>query len=103
MRCLWALVVEAAAEGVTTLVLESRGAHNDVRDRREIELMRRVGVIGPHVRYQHRRGADEPGLWAADALAGWCGDDAVHAPTRVEHPSRSDLSVGGFREVRIAI
>ena len=66
--CLRRVVLEAAAEGCTRLVLESDPTQ-DARDRQTlIETTREIGRRG-NFEYQHLRAYDEPLLWASDAVA----------------------------------
>ena len=75
-RCLNAMAADLG--GVTELLLESRDAMNDVRDRRVIAGAVRRGLIAPGVEYGHRRPREEPLLWLADALAGAVLADGRH-------------------------
>lgn len=72
------LLVELAAVGVHTAVLESRGPA-DRSDRAHVDALRaQRAVLG--VRIDHRPGASEPLLWAADALCGAIGRDRRGEP-----------------------
>jgi hypothetical protein len=67
-QCLKALALDL--DGVTELLIESRESNNDAVDRRLIAHAVRRGDVTPTMDYGHRRPADEPLLWLADALAG---------------------------------
>lgn len=66
--CLERIAAWLADEGVGTLVIESRGAHNDREDRGVLIERSRSGHR--FERYGFARPADEPLLWIADVVAG---------------------------------
>lgn len=71
-RCLWGLMAALDERGVRTLVLEHRQQRLDTRDRREIENVKRAGLL-TEASYRHDRPMEEPLLWLPDALAGALG------------------------------
>lgn len=68
--CLTALVGDLKAEGISELVIETRGEVPDRRDRRTLLHARDVGIAADSLTYRHGRKLEEPLLWAADAIAG---------------------------------
>lgn len=66
--CLRHVVLDAATEGCTRLVLESDPTQ-DARDRQTIIEARRETGRSVAFEYQHLRAYDEPLLWASDAVA----------------------------------
>jgi hypothetical protein len=57
-------------EGVTDVVFESREAHNDRKDAKNIAQAKRAGRAPDVFRYSFMRPQGEPLLWIADAIAG---------------------------------
>jgi hypothetical protein len=68
--CLTALVGDLKAEGISELVIETRGEALDRRDRRTLLHAREVGIASGDLSYRHTGKREEPLLWAADAIAG---------------------------------
>ena len=68
--CLTALVGDLKAEGISELVIETRGEVPDRRDRRTLLHAREVGIASGDLSYRHVGKLEEPLLWAADAIAG---------------------------------
>jgi hypothetical protein len=68
--CLRALLWELWAADARALVIESRQARNDQKDRRTIVAAQKVGEASPDLRYSFRGPKDEPLLWLPDAIAG---------------------------------
>jgi hypothetical protein len=68
--CLTALVGDLKAEGISELVIETRGESLDRRDRRTLLHARDVGIAPHNLSYRHVGKLEEPLLWAADAIAG---------------------------------
>jgi hypothetical protein len=66
--CLTTLAGDVGREGVTELVLEHRDEAGDRLDRQTLVDARRGGIV--ELSYRFARAADEPLLWAADAVAG---------------------------------
>ena len=66
--CLRGIVAWLSGQGVSRLVIESRGEHNDRHDRRSIIECRRSGHVVET--YGFARPAEEPLLWIADIVAG---------------------------------
>jgi hypothetical protein len=96
VRCLWGLATELSASGASWAVIESRQPWNDLADRRDLESIRRAGLIGQEFRYRHLRSVDEPCLWAADVLAGLIGDRLVRASAIPGRPSRETFTIAGL-------
>jgi hypothetical protein len=68
--CLTMLVGDLRVEDVDELVVETRGEYLDRRDRRTLLHVREVGIAADSLTYRHAGKLEEPGLWAADAIAG---------------------------------
>jgi Protein of unknown function (DUF3800) len=68
--CLTALVGDLKAQGITELVIETRGEVPDRRDRRTLLHARDAGIAASDLNYRHVGKLEEPLLWAADAIAG---------------------------------
>jgi hypothetical protein len=68
--CLRGLVVELHGYGVDHLVMESRAGTLNTRDVQTVAGARYDLPKGASFRIDHRRGPDEPLLWAADVVAG---------------------------------
>ena len=64
------LLPELAALGVDHVVLESRGAKDDQRDRKMLDYLRQQSTIATALRIDHQVGRHEPLLWVPDALCG---------------------------------
>jgi hypothetical protein len=72
-RCLHALLWDLR-DGVSEVLIDTRGPHADRRDRRTLRQAQRTGAVPRHLRYDFRSPREEPLLWAADAIAGAVGD-----------------------------
>jgi hypothetical protein len=82
-NCLTVLVGDLRAESTNELVIETRSEPLDRRDRRTLLHARDVGIAADSLTYWHGRKLEEPGLWAADAVAGavatyLAGDDSQY-------------------------
>lgn len=69
-KCFEAFAPELAAAGCTTLILESRGATADRRDRDMLDALRAQRRIDTRLRLDHATGPSDPVLWIADAVCG---------------------------------
>jgi hypothetical protein len=69
-KCLTRLLWDLQVLGVTQLVIESRGAAADRKDRQTVLGAIKSGACSADLVYEHRRPVHDPGLWLADALAG---------------------------------
>lgn len=68
--CLNALVWDLWHEAVDSVVIESRGEHDDRRDRSTIMAAQKARRASPSVAYRFERPSVEPMLWWADVVAG---------------------------------
>ena len=68
--CLNALLWDLWADEVDSLVIESRGEHEDRRDRSTIVAAQKSKRAAPTVDYRFERPSNEPMLWWADLVAG---------------------------------
>jgi hypothetical protein len=71
--CLERALLELHGRGVRRLVLESRGNHDDLRDRSLIEALRSRKVLQQTPEMIHKPGKIEPLLWIPDAICGAVG------------------------------
>lgn len=69
-QCLERMLFELDQLEVATATFESRGTHDDRRDRDMLDVLRARKAITSDLRMDHRRGRDEAMLWAADAVCG---------------------------------
>jgi hypothetical protein len=68
--CLEKMLWDFRDEGVDMVVFESREAHNDKKDAKNIAHAQRAGRAPDDFRYSFMRPQGEPLLWIADAIAG---------------------------------
>lgn len=64
------LIHELVQRGVDNVTMESRGKADDARDRALLDSLRAKKLITAPLRMDHRRGAEDALLWAADAACG---------------------------------
>ncbi|UZN03461.1 hypothetical protein [Cellulomonas sp. S1-8] len=69
-KCFETFAPELVAAGCTHLVLESRGAMADRRDREMLDALRSRRHISSTLRLDHAPGPADPMLWIADAVCG---------------------------------
>ena len=96
-KCLERLLPLLAARGCSELILESRGAKDDARDRYLLDTLRRAHRLPHGLHLDHTPGPQDPALWAADALCGVIVCDRVQDPR--EHDYLAILSAGILVEV----
>ena len=75
------LLGELRSTGARELLIESRQAHNDERDRHVIAEAQRSGAAQEDLSYGHGDPRSEPLLWLADALAGAVAADLRRSTT----------------------
>lgn len=68
--CMTMLVGDLRVEDVDDLVIETRGEALDRHDRQTLLDARHAGIAADSLTYRHAGKLKEPGLWAADAIAG---------------------------------
>ena len=91
-RCLNAFIEDLPAIRASEVVIESRQALNDHRDRRVFQDAHLAGRLASRVHYGHQAPGAEPLLWLADALAG-----AVLADSRRQRRFIQSFPEGHFR------
>lgn len=85
-KCLQELLFRLEAEGVEHVLLESRNAIQDHRDRTVVDGFRARRIITAKLRVDHALPSVEPLLWISDIVAG-----AVSAAEADEHRYRARL------------
>jgi hypothetical protein len=83
-KCLELLLCEISGFGCDHLVLESRGATDDSRDRKMMEYMRRGKKLVSPLRLSHEPGPRDPMLWIPDILCGAIVQGRTGDPTYLE-------------------
>jgi hypothetical protein len=79
-KCLEHLLVTLEELGCAQLILESRGAKDDRRDREMVNYLRSARRVSSRLRLDHVPGPRDPGLWVADAPCGATMCDRVKDP-----------------------
>lgn len=69
-KCLERLLHELGRRGIQTVVLESRGRADDMRDVSMVDALRAQRRVSARVRVAQAVGRNEPLLWVADAVCG---------------------------------
>jgi hypothetical protein len=86
--CIDALLADLSSRGVDQVVIESRGPALDARDRGVLTGLRTAGQVRPVMSVAWSVAGSQPGLWAADCVAGtvseWLDGDDRHWK-RIEH------------------
>jgi hypothetical protein len=77
--CVERMLPELVSLGVGTAIFESRGPHDDLRDHKTLDYLRRKRMLGGQLHIDHDVGPTEPMLWISDACCGAitqmrCGD-----------------------------